>query len=109
MQAFKDNAFSSACADVASYGFYGREGGVSTGLYASLNCARGSNDVRESIEFNRSIVAKDMGCEGAEISTPWQCHTADCMLINQPYTQDARPVGDALVTDVAGLPIAILT
>ena len=110
MKVFKDSAFSSYCGDDISYGFYGRTGGVSSGIYASLNCAPGSNDVPDAVAKNRSIVAKDMGVKDGMISSLWQCHSATCYAIKSYVgTGDARPKGDALVTDVAGLAIGILT
>lgn len=110
MKVFKDSAFSSYCGDDISYGFYGRTGGVSSGIYASLNCAPGSNDVPDTVAKNRSIVAKDLGVKDGVISSLWQCHSATCYAIKSHVgTGDARPKGDALVTDVAGLAIGILT
>lgn len=109
MKVFKDKAFDEFCGDQIAYGFYGRKGGVSAGIYAALNCSRASNDAPEAVEQNRSIVAKDLGVSGAEISTPWQCHSADCLLIDRPYDRSNRPNGDALATDVAGVPVGILT
>lgn len=110
MKVFRDNAFTTYCGNLIAYGFYGRTGGVSDDIYASLNCAPGSNDTPENVTRNRSIVAQDLGVKDDTISTLWQCHSATCYPITTHVpVGDARPKGDALVTDVAGLAIGILT
>lgn len=110
MKVFKDNAFTAACADKVSYGFYGRTGGVSAGIYASLNCAYGTNDDQKLIEENRKRIAANLGVADLKISTPWQCHSAICLSINThvPDHKD-KPKADGLVTDVAGVCIGVLT
>lgn len=110
MKVFKDSAFSSFCGDGIAYGFYGRTGGVSKGMYASLNCSPGSADDQNDVAKNRSIVARDLGVKDETISTLWQCHSAACFAIkSHAPLGDERAKGDALVTDVAGLAIGILT
>lgn len=110
MKVFKDSAFTTHCGDLIAYGFYGRTGGVSEGIYASLNCASGSKDVPENVTKNRSIVAQHLDVKDGMISSLWQCHSATCYPIDTHVpVGDARPKGDALVTDVAGLAIGVLT
>lgn len=110
MKVFKDSAFSSFCGDEIAYGFYGRTGGVSDGIYASLNCAPGSSDDGEKVAKNRSIVAKDLGVKDGNISTLFQCHSPTCYAIETHVpVGEERPKGDALVTDVSGLAIGVLT
>jgi len=110
MKIYKDKAFDDACASAVSYGFFGRTGGVSTGIYSSLNCGPGSADDAGAVAENRKIVAQKLCGKDADISTLFQCHTPDCLIIDTPVaTGDARPKADALVTDRPGLPIAVLT
>lgn len=110
LKIFKDDRFSASCGDAVSYGFYGRTGGVSAGLYASLNCGPGSGDDADAVAQNRAIVARNLCSKDVHVSTLWQCHTADCLLIDKPVAAGGvRPKGDALVTDVAGLAIGVLT
>ncbi len=110
MKIYKDSVFSDACADTISYAFFGRTGGVSTGIYSSLNCGPGSADDANAVAENRKITAQKLCGKDMEISTLFQCHTPDCLIIDKPVpTGDARPKADALVTDKAGLPIAVLT
>lgn len=110
MKVFKDSRFSESCGSRVAYGFYGRSGGVSEGLYASLNCAPGTNDIPENVAKNRSIVATHLGAVDGMVSTLWQCHSAACYAIkSHAPVGDERAKGDALVTDVAGLAIGVLT
>lgn len=87
------------------HGFFGSTGGVSTGLYDSLNCGPGSKDDPEAIKENRHRVAQALGRE-AELVTLSQIHS------NTVHTMpvwEARPAGDAMVTATPGLALGILT
>lgn len=109
MKVFKDESFSAWAGPRVAYGFYGRQGGVSAGIYDSLNCGTGSNDAPEMVAENRSMIAAHLGAPDGRISTLWQCHSAICMPIKSHVADgDVRPKADALVTDVAGLAIGIL-
>lgn len=87
----------------AKHGFFTRQGGVSTGDYASLNCGLGSGDDIEKVKQNRAIVASTLHCP--EVITVKQTHSDVAAIINGPADHEA----DALVTDKFGLPLAILT
>lgn len=110
MNVFSDPSFTQACGNAVSYGFFGRTGGVSAGKYGSLNCGTGSEDDQDHIAENRRRVVRHLtGAEG-EVSTLWQCHSADCLTIDGHVPAgDGRPHADALVTDKAGLVIGCLT
>lgn len=90
------------------HGFFGRKGGVSTGLYDSLNCGLGTQDERDAVMENRRRVLA--GLPGtARLLTLWQQHTPDCLDVEMPWTEGDRPVADAMVTDRPGLALGILT
>lgn len=92
------------------HGFFGRQGGVSKGLYDSLNCGSGSNDDPASVQHNRVLVANNLGVDPENLISVWQVHSADCMIINAPVgTGEARPKADGIVTDKAGIALGILT
>lgn len=110
MKVFRDPAFDALCTDKIAYGFFSRTGGVSTGLYDSLNCGPGSQDDPALVHENRARVAASLGYDGAPVSSLHQCHSADCLYIDEPVPEDHnRPHADALVTDVPGLIIGALT
>ena len=56
-----------------SHGFFGRQGGVSSGFYDSLNVSLGSNDRKENITINRNRVAKSLNARSLIIG--YQTHS----------------------------------
>ena len=64
-----------------SYGFFGRRGGVSTGLYDSLNCGFGSDDNPEFVSQNRAACASLIGISADNIASVYQIHSADIVTI----------------------------
>jgi YfiH family protein len=98
---------SSALAAVP-HGFLGREGGVSTGLYAGLNVGLGSDDDRAAIAENRGRAAAAVA-PAARLVTLHQVHSAHAVAVTAPFADDARPHADALVTKRPGLLLGILT
>jgi len=90
------------------HGFFTREGGVSTGIYATRNCGLGSDDEREAVLENRARAAADLGVEGDRIVTPRQAHTRTVAVAREPWPADQPPEADAVVTQVRGLAIGVL-
>ncbi len=92
------------------HGFFTRDGGVSDGIYAGLNCGLGSNDGSEKVRENRARVALHLGAPLPVVLTPYQIHSADALIVDTPFPVDRPPPrGDALVTATPGLAIGILT
>ena len=93
-----------------AHGFFGREGGVSTGEYDSLNTGPGSNDLTENVKENRARVAKAVGAAGLDhLISLYQIHSPNVVRIDAPFAWGDRPEGDAMVTDRPGLALCILT
>jgi polyphenol oxidase len=90
------------------HGFLGRQGGVSDGIYASLNVGLGSNDHRESVAENRRRAVAAVA-PGAALVTLHQVHSATVIHVTQPVFDDSRPPADAMVTATPGLALGILT
>ena len=90
------------------HGFLGRRGGISVGECAGLNVGFGSNDDREAIAGNRRLAIAALLPE-AELATVHQVHSAEVVVADAPWPQDARPRADALVTDRPNLLLGILT
>jgi YfiH family protein len=97
----------SALRDVP-HGFLGRRGGVSAGALAGLNTGTGSSDDAQAIAENRRR-AVDAVLPGAALATVHQVHSAEAVIVEQPWPQDQRPRADAMVTDRPGLLLGILT
>ncbi len=91
------------------HGFFGRLGGVSTGLYAALNCGVGTEDLLEHVMENRRIVAEFTGVAPARLLSLYQIHSAVCLPVTEEWRMENRPQADAMVTDRAGLALGILT
>lgn len=90
------------------HGFLGREGGVSTGLYAGLNTGLGSDDDPTAVAENRARAVAAVQ-PTATLLTAFQIHSAEAVIVEQPFADDARPRADALATDRPGLLLGILT
>lgn len=90
------------------HGFLGRRGGVSTGVAASLNCGLGSGDEGPAVAENRRRAGEAV-LPGARMVSVYQVHSPVCVTAAQPWSDDARPQADALVTDRPGLLLAIVT
>ena len=91
-----------------SHGFLTREGGVSTGAVASLNGGLGSGDDPAAVAENRRRAAGAV-MPGSPMVGPYQVHSATCLIVTEPWSDDARPEADALVTDRPGLLLSVLT
>ena len=90
------------------HGFFGRTGGVSQGIYASLNCGPGSGDTREAVLENRARAAKALSA-AARLVTLYQVHGAEAVTVTAPWEIAANPKADAMVTDRPGIALGILT
>lgn len=90
------------------HGFFGSLGGVSTGLYTSLNAGAGSDDAPANVAQNRARIASAIGAASpAQLLSCYQHHSADALLVTAPF--ETRPKGDAMVTRTPGLALAIMT
>ncbi|MBL0371964.1 peptidoglycan editing factor PgeF [Rhizobium sp. KVB221] len=90
------------------HGFFGRQGGVSTGIYRGLNVGTGSNDLPEHIHENRARVAGWFNAEPWHLSTLYQVHSPDVVTVETP-DQVNRPKADGQVTATPGVALGILT
>jgi hypothetical protein len=98
-----------------AHGFFGRKGGVSTGIYDSLNCGPGSGDDRDAVIENRSRVCEALGV--ASLVNAGQIHGTNVVTVTKAWPIGATPeddkkfipLGDALVTAMPGIALGILT
>ena len=105
----KLSATSLAAVDGVSHGFFTRQGGASSGIYASLNCGPGSRDDGANVTENRARVAELLGAEPSRLITVFQKHSADAVVADRPWKDGKMPEADAIVTAKPGLAIGILT
>lgn len=90
------------------HGFFGRQGGVSTGIYASLNAGTGSNDDPDAVSENRRRIAAGFGLSRERLIGVHQVHSPDAVCVDAPWP-GVRPQADALVTATPGLILSVLT
>lgn len=91
--------------DGIRHGFFGRKGGVSKGLYESLNIGQGSDDDVQAIRDNRDLIRKAMRAD--KLLSCFQVHSAKVVTVTEPW--HTRPQADAMVTKVPGLALCILS
>ena len=89
------------------YGFFTRKGGVSQGLYSSLNGGYGSDDDAEAVRQNRQLAANALGFDSSQIAALHQIHSIKAHSITAPPRQPLE--GDALATKTTGLALMIIT
>ena len=91
------------------HGFFTRRGGVSGGIYASLNCGPGSADEQVAVQENRRRVAATLGAEHGLVSL-YQVHGRDVVVVGDDYdVAGPRPKADGMVTTRRGVALGILT
>ena len=88
------------------HGFYGRGGGVSTGIFHSLNCSSQAGDRPASVAANRRRVTDDLG--GVRLFTNQQAHGNRVRVIHADADSGERFAGDGMVTDEAGVGLGVL-
>jgi purine-nucleoside/S-methyl-5'-thioadenosine phosphorylase / adenosine deaminase len=91
------------------HAFFTREGGVSEGLYESLNGGIGSKDAPDKVRENRARMASILGVAPTHFVTCYQIHSPDVIVAEKPWTRDNSPRADAIVTRVPGLAIGVTT
>ena len=91
------------------HGFFTRAGGVSSGLYASLNGGVGSQDNAGKVLENRARMAAALGVEPRRLLTAYQTHSPNVVVAEAPWTTENRPRADAIVTRMRALAIGVTT
>ena len=93
-----------------SHGFFNKNGGVSRGIYKSLNCGIGSNDKKTNIKKNLNIVKSKLNLKSEQIFLVKQIHSNKFIFLSKNSNIKTRSIGaDAVISEKKGAPIAILT
>lgn len=93
--------------DVHAHAFFTRKGGVSKGLYASLNMGRGSRDDPLSVLENRNRARMALGADA--LFTPYQVHGNAVWILDEGSDSEHPPEADAIVTATPGQAVGILS
>lgn len=91
-----------------THAFFSRRGGVSRGLYTSLNCGLGSGDDRKAVEANRARAVSALDMEPGSLFTNHQIHSTKVVVIDENSAPDEKREADALVTARRGVVIGVL-
>jgi YfiH family protein len=95
--------------DGVQHRFFTRRGGVSDGLYSSLNCGYGSGDQPDNVRENRRRAAAEFDLGETDLLTLHQIHSTDVLTIGaERWTSPGAPKADALVTDRPGVALGVL-
>ncbi len=65
------------------HAFFTRSGGVSQGVYASLNGGVGSSDAPDKVAENRARMAAALGVNADRLLTPYQIHSPDVVVADR--------------------------
>lgn len=90
-----------------AHGFFTRQGGVSAGIYDSLNCGPGSDDEPAAILENRRRVGAWLTGRDIAPLTAYQVHSPRAVIVDGPW-RGTPPEADAIVTKSPGVVIAAL-
>ncbi|MDB5562056.1 MAG: pgeF [Hyphomicrobiales bacterium] len=91
------------------HAFFGRRGGVSTGIYASLNMSESGGDKPAMVASNRAEAVALLGFPATALATVTQIHSSRVVTLNRPLGAGDRPEADAIVTALPGIALGILT
>ena len=91
------------------HAFCTRAGGVSEGLYESMNGGLGSEDAPERVAENRARMAKALGVTPEHFLSVYQIHSPNVVVADAPWAASERPRADAIVTRTPGIAIGIGT
>jgi YfiH family protein len=98
-----------AALDGIAHGFFTRTGGVSRGIYTSLNVGHGSRDDPAAVAENRTRIKSLLGLPSGALVSPHQHHSTTAIVVSSPWTAENQPKGDALVTDRPCIALGIST
>ena len=93
-----------------SHGFFNKNGGISKGIYKSLNCGVGSKDKKTNIKKNLKIVKRKISKKSKEIFLVKQIHGSKSIFLSKNSSIKNKSIfADAIITEKKKFPIAILT
>jgi len=83
-----------------SHGFFNKNGGVSKGIYKSLNCGPGSKDKKSKVKKNLKIVKEKISKKSKNIILLHQYHSNKFIFIRSNFKNNKKKIkADAIITD----------
>jgi YfiH family protein len=101
LEVIHDSTFESL--DTIQHGFFTRLGGVSTGIYSSLNCAYPSNDNPDNVRENRRRAMSYFRCSLESLVTVKNMHSNSAIIVDQIWREQQKPEADAMVTTLPNI------
>lgn len=92
----------------AAHGFFGRDGGVSAGAFATLNAGLGTSDAPQAVAENRARCARSLGVDATRLLTLHQIHSARCVIVDDVWPLSDRPQADAMACARPGVALGVL-
>jgi hypothetical protein len=90
------------------HAFYTRQGGVSGGAFASLNCGFGSRDLPADVAENRAIAAARLGLSADRLVSCHQVHGTTAIAVESTWRREENPRADAMVTATPCIALGVL-
>ena len=97
-----------AAGDAVRHAFFTREGGVSGGIFAALNCGFGSGDDPANVRRNRAIAMGKLDLPEAALVTCHQIHSAAIVMVERGWAAAEAPRADGMVTRRPGIALGVL-
>ena len=91
------------------HSFFSRKGGVSKGIYQSLNCGQGSEDDKKNVLKNLKLVANNVGCKEEYLITLNQTHSNKVIYFENKKSIKNKQSADAIVSKAKNVGFGILT
>tara|TARA_B100000427_G_scaffold314486_1_gene307690 strand:- start:685 stop:1446 length:762 start_codon:yes stop_codon:yes gene_type:complete len=89
--------------------FFSKKGGVSKGIYKSLNCGYGSKDAKSNVRKNLKIISNKIGCNYKNIITMKQVHGNKVIYINKNFKINKKLICDGILTNKKKIALGVLT
>ena len=90
------------------HAFFTRQGGVSEGIYASLNCGFGSADAPDKVAQNRALAAAHLSLAADRLVSCHQVHGTATVTVEHAWRREDNPRADGMVSAVPGIALGIL-
>ncbi len=94
--------------DCIRHGFYGAQGGISKGIYSSLNCGHSSLDQTANVNENRRRVAAQIGVQPHRLFSLKQAHTTQVVHITAASEPQFNIQADGMVSADHGVALGSL-
>ncbi|MBI5346908.1 MAG: peptidoglycan editing factor PgeF [Chlamydiae bacterium] len=85
---------------MVQHGFFTRLGGVSSGVFTSLNCSYASKDNPDDVRENRRLVTSYFGFSLDSLVTVKNMHSNQAVIVDKAWPEELKPMADAMVTNL---------